>query len=321
MARIRYREQDFTLLENESVLDGLLRNGFPVAHSCRAGVCGSCLMRTAAGPVPSRAQSGMKDSWKAQGYFYSCSCIPESDIDVSDIGVDVRVGAAIASLRLLSGDVLQANLQTDVPVAFRAGQYITIVRGNVARSYSIASLPEQSELELHVRKIPGGRMSGWFHDEAQAGDRVSIIGPSGECFYVSGREDQPLLLAGTGTGLAPLYGVVRDALKSGHRGPIHLFHGALHKGGLYLVDVLRQLAREHPQLEYIPAILKGDEADGCAIGPIDSVILDRIPILAGWRGFVCGDPVLVQMLKKKFFLSGMASRDIFADAFLPASPN
>lgn len=320
MASIRYREQEFPLLENESVLDGLLRNGVAVTHSCRAGVCGSCLMRSAAGPLPVRAQSGMKDSWRERGYFYSCSCIPESDIEISDTGADLRIEATVTSLQPLSGDVMQANLRTDSPVDFRAGQYITLVRGDIARSYSIASLPENSEMELHIRRIPGGRMSGWFHSEAQPGDRISIVGPSGECFYVSGREDQPLLLAGTGTGLAPLYGIVRDALKHGHRGPILLFHGALHKGGLYLVDALRQLATENSQLQYIPSILNGVEEDGCALGTIDNVIFGRIPVLSGWRGFICGDPGIVQILRKKLFLSGMASRDIFADAFLPAAP-
>jgi len=319
VARIRYRDQLLTLLEHESVLDAMLRHGFPILHSCKAGVCGSCLMRSATGLLPPRAQAGMKDSWKLRGYFYSCSCIPESDLEISDTGADTRTEVTIASLRLLSGDVIQARLRTEEPLAFRAGQYVTVIRDEVARSYSIASLPDENELELHIRKIPGGRMSGWFHNEAKAGDRMTMVGPSGECFYVTGHEDQPLLLAGTGTGLAPLYGIVRDALRNNHRGPIHLFHGALRREGLYLVEDLRRLARLNPHLQYIPAVLKGDEADGFVQGPIDSVILTRIPNLTGWRGFVCGDPSTVQTLKKKLFLSGMASRDIFADAFIPAA--
>jgi len=87
------------------------------------------------------------------------------------------------------------------------------------------------------------------------------------------------------------------------------------------VDALRQLATENSQLQYIPAILNGDEGDGCAVGTIDSVILGRLPVLSGWRGFICGDPAIVQVLRKKLFLSGMASRDIYADAFLPAAPH
>jgi hypothetical protein len=50
------------------------------------------------------------------------------------------------------------------------------------------------------------------------------------------------------------------------------------------------------------------------------MIASRFPKLDGWRGFVCGDPTLVQSLKKKLFLSGIASRDIYADAFLPSAP-
>src|SRR5678815_4416240 len=118
MPTIRYRDQDFPLRESESVLDALLRNGITVTHSCRAGVCGSCLMRSAAGTLPLRSQQGMKDSWKERGFFYSCSCIPESDIEISDADADVRIEATITSLHPLSADVMQAGLRTDSPLAF-----------------------------------------------------------------------------------------------------------------------------------------------------------------------------------------------------------
>ncbi|MGH9633069.1 MAG: FAD-binding oxidoreductase [Bryobacteraceae bacterium] len=320
MPSIEFDGQAFALAEKESVLDGLLRHGLKVAHSCKAGSCGSCLMRAAQGPVPARAQAGLKDSWKAQGYFLACVCRPDTDLTITAVGEDAQLGAAITALNLLSRDVLQVRLHCDAPINFRAGQYITIKReGGLARSYSIASLPEEGELELHVRRIAGGKMSGWFHDQARAGERVAVLGPSGECFYVPGKEEQPMLLVGTGTGLAPLYGILRDALKHGHRGPIHLFHGALHSGGLYLVDELRRLVGRHSQVEYTPAVLNGSESEGMAVGSIDQIVLKRIPKLSGWRGYICGDPSLVQLLKKKLFLSGMASRDIYADAFLPAA--
>jgi NAD(P)H-flavin reductase len=215
---------------------------------------------------------------------------------------------------------LRVRLHCDAPIAFRAGQYVTLLKeGGIARSYSISNLPEDSEIELHVRKIAGGRMSGWLHEQARVGERVSVLGPSGECFYVPGNEEQPLLMVGTGTGLAPLYGILRDALRHGHRGPIHLFHGALHKGGLYLVEELRRLVAEYSHLAYTAVVLNGDESDNITVGALDQVVLKRLPKLSGWRGYVCGDPSLVQSLKKKLFLSGMASRDIYADAFTPSA--
>ena len=182
------------------------------------------------------------------------------------MGGDAQLGATITSLELLSPDVLRARIRCDAPISFRPGQYVTIMREDLARSYSIASLPEEGELELHVRRISGGKMSGWLHDEASAGERVTVLGPSGECFYVPGKEDQPMLLVGTGTGLAPLYGILRDALRQGHRGPIHLFHGALHKGGLYLVDELRRLIAGTPKSNTFRQSSTGCESEGMASG-------------------------------------------------------
>jgi CDP-4-dehydro-6-deoxyglucose reductase, E3 len=279
-------------------------------------------MRAARGAVPARAQAGLKDSWKAQGYFLACVCRPEADLEITPVRGDAQFSATITSLDLLSPDVLKVRLHCDAPISFRAGQYVTVQREDgLSRSYSIASLPEEGELELHVRKISGGLMSGWLHDEAKAGERVSVLGPSGECFYVPGNAGQPMLLVGTGTGLAPLYGILRDALRHGHRGPIHLFHGALHKGGLYLVDELRRLVGRHSHVKYTSAILTGTESEGVAVGSIDQIVLSRFPKLSGWRGYICGDPAIVRLLKKKLFLSGMASRDIYSDAFLPAAPS
>ena len=321
MSSVRFDGVSYSLIVGESVLDGLLRHGVRLSYSCKAGVCGSCVMKATAGNPTAKAQAGLKDSWKARGYFLACSCIPDDDLDVSAPDADLRFGATIRSLRKLSDDVVEVHLVPDAPIEFRSGQYVTIVRRDgLARSYSIASLPEEGELELHVRKIPNGAMSGWFHDVACSGDRVTVIGPSGECFYVSGREDQPLLLAGTGTGLAPLYGILKDALQQKHRGPIHLFHGALHRGGLYLVNELREIAGNHAQFCYVPAVLSGEPEQGVVVGSLDQTILQRIPNTGGWRGYVCGDPGLVQNLKMKLFLAGMASRDIHADAFIPAAP-
>jgi NAD(P)H-flavin reductase/ferredoxin len=321
MPAIKFEGCSYTLAESESVLDALLRNGVKAAHSCKAGSCGSCLMRASQGVLPARSQTGLKDSWKERGYFLACVCRPEEDLELTTAGEDAHFDATISKLELLGADVLRVRLRCHAPIGFRAGQYVTIMRERgLARSYSVASLPEEEELELHVRRISGGKMSGWLHNAARTGDRLSVIGPSGECFYVPGKEDQPLLLAGTGTGLAPLYGILRDALKHGHRGPIQLFHGALHSGGLYLVEELRRLARRYSHVEYTPAVLNGNESEGVTVGSLDQVVLKRFPKLSGWRGYICGDPALVQLLKKKLFLSGMASRDIYADAFLPAAP-
>jgi CDP-4-dehydro-6-deoxyglucose reductase len=129
---------------------------------------------------------------------------------------------------------------------------------------------------------------------------------------VPGRSEQPLLLIGTGTGLAPLYGILHDALAQGHSGPIHLVHGAVRSSGLYLQDELARLAEANANISYTPTTLEAD-------GPIDQFVLKRFPKPSGFRAFLCGDPAIVQTLRKKLFLSGMDFKEIYADAFLPAA--
>jgi NAD(P)H-flavin reductase len=284
-----------------------------VSYACKSGNCGSCLLRAVEGQVPPRAQAGLKETWKIRGYFLPCVCLPEGDLHAAPVDADARVGATITSLEGLAPDVIRVGLVPETPLDFRPGQYVTVLRGDgLARSYSIASLPGEGEIELHVRRVPQGKMSCWLHDAAQAGDRVSVQGPTGECFYVPGREDQPLLLAGAGTGLAPLYGILRDALRHGHRGPIHLVHGAIRAAGLYLHHDLERMAAHHDNFSYLPSVLE-------QTGPIDRMIAEHFPELDGWRAYICGDPAIVQTLRKKLFLAGIAMRDIHADAFLPSA--
>jgi len=319
MATIRYDGRDLPVAPGESVLDCLLRNEIQVSHSCKAGACQSCLIRCTSGNVPASAQFGLKDTLRARGYFLACSLKPEGDIAVATAN-NVRVEARITGLDRLSRSVMRVRLQTTEPIEYFAGQFVSVFREDgLARSYSLASLPAEGDLELHVRHIPNGAMSGWLHAEAQLHTSLWLQGPSGSCFYTPGSTDQPILLAGAGTGLAPLYGIARDALYQGHKAPVWLFHGAVTPEGLYLTRELSALEHEFPNFHYVRCVLRDSDTPEVEVNELDKSILGKFKSLAGWRGYVCGDPALVNLLRKKLFLAGMASKAIFADAFVPSA--
>jgi CDP-4-dehydro-6-deoxyglucose reductase, E3 len=321
MARVKHAGRWYPLEEGESVLDGLVRQGVRVPHSCRAGACQSCLMRAVAGEVPAKARVGLKETWKTRGYFLACACHPQGELELAGVEAELRVDARIESLERLNDSVLAVRLRPEGPVDYRPGQYVTLLRWDgLARSYSLASQPEEDTLELHVRRQPEGRMSGWLFDKARRGDVLELQGPAGECFYVPGRPEQPLLLAGTGTGLSPLYGILQDALARGHTGPVWLFHVARTSEELYRVEELRALQSRHQQLRYRPCVLEGPARVGVEVGPLEALIQEACPRLIGWRAFLCGDAPWVLSLKKKLFLAGLSLQDIHADAFLPSAP-
>ncbi len=320
MPSITYRSQAFEALPGETVLQSLRREGHDVPSSCEAGACQSCLLQAIEGTPPTAAQQGLKEPQRRQGYFLSCLARPESDLEVVLPGEAAQIPATVTGLERLSEDVLALRLVTASPFAYQAGQFLNLIREDgLIRPYSIASLPGRDGfLELHVRRTPDGSMSSWIHDSLRIGDRVHVRGPAGDCCYVPGEPQAPLLLVGTGTGLAPLYAVTQDALRHEHRGPMVLIHGSLHEDGFYLVDRLLELAAAHPNLGYTRCMPEGSPRPGVEIGTIEAIAQRHAVRPADWRVYLCGNPTLVHALRKKLFLAGASLQRIHSDAFITA---
>ena len=326
MPTLRYAHQSWPMPEGQTVLDCLLEHGIAVPHACRSGLCQSCLMRAVDGMPPAAAQAGLRDTLKAGKYFLACLCKPSENLAVTTLDATEQgacMPATVRGLELLNAEVMKVVLECHAPIDYRAGQFINLVRDTrLSRSYSLASVPGEDEhLHLHVRRVPRGRASGWVHEELRPGHRVDLRGPSGDCFYTERDKDQGLLLIGTGSGLAPLYGLARDALRRGHSGPIRLFHGSREQRGLYLTRELRDLARRHSNFDYTPCISGADGAAGHARGRVHDIALQEFGSLKNWRVYLCGHPEMVKSAKRRAFLAGASMKDIYADAFIVSTPN
>ncbi len=321
MPRLTFAAQVYESHENESVLECLTRQGVTVSHSCKSGVCQSCMMRAVRGAPPAEAQKGLRESQQEQGYFLACSCVPQVDMEVTlDAPELFLVPATVQSLVSISSKIARVRLHATQPIEYRPGQFVNVRRADgLIRSYSLASVPQQDNyLELHVQRSPHGQMSSWIHDQLKEGDTVQVSTPRGECYYRPDALDQPLLFVGTGSGLAPLYGLIRDALRIGHRGPLWLFHGSRKREGLYLVNELRELASVHSNFNYVPCVSGEPGVDDYVSARADAAALQQHPDLKSWRVFLCGHPDMVKTAKRNVYLAGAALRDIQADAFLSA---
>ena len=77
------------------------------------------------------------------------------------------------------------------------------------RSYSIASPPEQAQLELTVERLDDGEVSSYLVGELREGDQLELRGPIGGYFVWLADADAPLLLVGGGSGIVPLMCMLR----------------------------------------------------------------------------------------------------------------
>jgi ferredoxin-NADP reductase/ferredoxin len=314
---VRHEGGAVDVAPGETVLEALLRAGVNAPHSCRAGNCQSCLHRAIDGAPPPQSQSGLTDAQKAMGYFLPCICRPTTPLTISrpdDLGASLE--AIVRAIDPLSEDIIRLRIEAD-GFAYRPGQFVELSVGeDLKRHYSLASHPEEdSLLEMHIRLHQDGRMSRHLAEILKTGDSVRVAGPSGSCFYEGVAKDQPMLLIGAGTGLAPLYGVLRDALSKGHRGPIRLYHGARSGNGLYLSEELQALSNSRDNLAYRPCAFDPTAPHG---GDVAATALEAEQSVSDAAIFLCGGENLVKRLKRELFMRGASLKNIRSDAFSPA---
>ncbi|HMS56025.1 MAG TPA: 2Fe-2S iron-sulfur cluster binding domain-containing protein [Fimbriimonadaceae bacterium] len=302
--------------DGETVLSALVRHEVSVDYGCKAGACQRCLVCTNAGEAPKASTQNLDDSLIERGYFLACQAAAQSISEVwtpSDSAYPSHP-ATLTEREWLSPTVIRIRLET-VGLAARRGQCIRLRSScGVVRSYSIADRSTEG-LELHVRLIPGGAMSEVLKALA-LGSALQVEGPFGKCTY-KGNDGKPLLLIGSGTGLAPLWGVIQDAISAGHSARIALFHGAATSEGLYFRKELENL-QQQGLIHYVScADHVNDELD--RLGSPLKHALSEFPDLEGWRVYLCGHPQLVRAAQKACFLAGASLGDIHADPFVDQS--
>ncbi len=329
MPEITYKDQVVSIESPNSVLEGLENAGFEIPFSCRSGLCHSCMMQAEQSPPP-QSQEGLSDNQKAQNLFLACSCFPDSDLNVSLIGDTNKIQGAVVDKKMLNATVLGLFIQVDC--RWFPGQYLNVwyggpEKGEQGRSYSIASRCDQQKIiELHIKRHDQGLVSRWLHDDVNVGETLTLSKPMGNCFYSDDHHGQPILMAATGTGLAPLFGILQEALAKEHADPIYLYAAAGDPTALYYIDELNALAAEHDNFHYIPAVRRGvndaaaENNDSVLQQDVVDLVQERHTDLKGWKVFLCGSPEMIKKTQRHCFFQGAGVADILVDVFVIDKP-
>jgi ferredoxin-NADP reductase len=133
--------------------------------------------------------------------------------------------ATVVGIRRETSRAKTLVLRLEVPRPHRAGQHyvvrLTAPDGYTAqRSYSVASSPGTTGIELTVERLDGGEVSTFLHDELRVGDELEVRGPIGGWFVWDGQA--PALLVGGGSGVVPLMAMLRLARRSGRNDLVRL---------------------------------------------------------------------------------------------------
>lgn len=162
----------------------------------------------------------------------------------------------IISRKMLTPTVFEVTFDTDKPLEFKAGQFISIVipgagphGRDLRRAYSIASAPEKRPVELCIKLVEDGPGTNFLY-KLNPGDTFRGFAPYGDFTYEPKAGRHALFIA-TGTGIAPFRGMLLSKHYDGEKpASATCLLGVRTEDELLYVDEMTRLKG----LQWVPAV-------------------------------------------------------------------
>lgn len=237
----------------------------------------------------------------------------------------------IADVRRETADAL--SLALDVPpeladrFRFQPGQYLTLrtqLDGqDTRRSYSICSAPDENELRVAIKRLPGGRFSAWAHDTLVPGHTVEVMAPAGR--FGPGPAPAPaaprhLLLVAAGSGITPILSILAHTLAHEPHTRVTLLYGSRSTAHILFRDRLEALKDRHMARLAVVHVLSREQQDI----PVLNGRLDGPKVLALLRGarpdlaLLCGPADMIDGVTQALVGAGMPPETVRSERFTAA---
>ena len=330
--------KQFTVNQDETILEAALRQNINLPYGCKNGACGSCKGKVVEGQVThgQHSESAMSCADETGGATLFCCSHPQSDLLIEarevqgagDIAIR-KVPCRVNAISRHGSDVAILKLQLPASERFQflAGQYLEfLLKDGQRRAYSIANAPEQEgPLELHIRHLPGGLFTDFVFGAKDPAlkekDILRFEGPLGSFFL---REDskKPIIFVAAGTGFAPIKSIIEQMQAKKIQRPISLYWGGRRPSDLYMNSLCETWAQDLPDFKYIPVIsdaLPEDTWDGRS-GFVHEAVMTDHPNLKDFQVYACGAPVMVNAARQDFSSQcHLPEEEFFADSFTSAA--
>ena len=323
-----------TTRDGETLLEAGLRAGLALPYDCRAGGCGVCVCTVLNGRVEhgNYQPAALTEAMRARHQTLMCCAVALEDLeleveslaDTVEGGGPRRYRGLVERMERLAPEVmrLRVSLPDGRRLSFRAGQYINVVLdGGARRAYSFANPPDDDEhIDLHVRRMPGGRFTTQVFERMREGDSIDFEGPLGQ--FTLHESERPILFIAGATGFAPVKSIVEDAFRRGLQRPMWLYWGGRRQADLYMAELASRWQREHPNFHFVPVLsdLPADDPWPGRRGLVHQAMLEDFPDMQGYELYACGSVGMIEAAVPAFVAQGLDENFCYSDAFVPAHP-
>lgn len=183
---------------------------------------------------------------------------------------------------------------------YQSGQFITLILDisgkEERRSYSLCSSPLTDEHPaIGIKKVAGGKVSGWCVDRFRPGDRVRIMDPMGQftVAWDAGRSRHLALIAG-GSGITPMLSLLRTMLEAEPSGRVTLLYANRREESIMFRSMLDEVLRAFPERFKIMHVLDEPSGGTAALpGPISSDTIGHMYSAWGNSGWPAADSYML----------------------------
>jgi ferredoxin-NADP reductase len=246
---------------------------------------------------------------------------------VARAAVPGRLNWLVSTLAASRDETATARtLVLDVPgwPGHLAGQHVDVKLTaedgySAQRSYSIASAPDGTRMELTVQRIADGEVSPYLTEALEPGDPLELRGPIGGWFVWPPGSAAPLLLVAGGSGIVPLMSMIRFHAIRKSRVPVRLIYSVRSPADALYAPELSERSRESP-LEVTFLYTRVAPA-GVPAGRINAEIIKAAawPPSANPAMFICGPTGFVETAAGLLVAAGHDPAAVKTERFGPTS--
>ncbi|MBR9921596.1 MAG: ferredoxin--NADP reductase [Bacteroidetes bacterium] len=155
----------------------------------------------------------------------------------------------------------------DGPISYQAGQFLTFLfqspeQKSYRRSYSLSSAPGiDHRPAITVKRTVNGQASRFLTEQSREGDILQALPPAGKFVLPPANGARDIFLIGGGSGITPLFGIIKWALKNEPQSRITLIQSDSGTDSIIFRKELNELAQEHPKRLKNIHILSQDDED------------------------------------------------------------
>jgi len=157
------------------------------------------------------------------------------------------------------------EFKPEVDFFFKAGQFVMLELPikkkdkNILRSYSIGTHSSGlNKIELCIVLKEDGMGTPYIFDNINIGSSLKVSGPYGH-FVIPDDIDCEICLVATGTGIAPIRGMLVELLKQGYKKNITLIFGNRFQKDILYYDDFNTLEAIHKNFKFIPTLSRESE--------------------------------------------------------------